>query len=413
MGNPFSDDSIALWRYGLISPLLFRDPSGKTLEELLQEAARIPYVKPDGSRCVLSAETLRKWLYRFRISGVAGLTNQERSDKGRSRIPEKLQETIRQSRTQHPRWTLQVLFDHLIKENAWDGKTPSTSALYRFCFNNNLQRDPHINQPPCRSFEFSSFGQLWIADFLHGPKVWDGKNKRKTYLHAIIDDASRYVVQAQFHFSEGVESMLADLQAAIRRFGIPQRFYSDNGSAYKTRHLKLVGARLKIHLPHTPPYKPSGRGKIERIFRTISDQFLTVYSFKTLNEINKGFNEWLANYHQTIHQSIDTTPLNLRLSIPDVCKKLPETTFFEPLFSMKRLCRVYRNGTVRIQRIEFEVPGRTVGEKVDVYFLPWDLSKIWYGEEFTPAVPLDKQLNARRFESPSHIFKKEIAHERE
>lgn len=413
MENPLKDDSIALWRYGLISPLLVRDPSGKTLEELLQEAGETSYVKLDGTITIVSPETLRKWLYRFRVSGLAGLENQERSDKGCSHIPEKLQETIRQCRVEHPRWTLQVIFDHLLKEGHWDGKSPSQSALYRFCYNQNLQRDPHLNQTPCKSFEFSAFGQLWIADFLHGPKLWHGSKKGKTYLHAIIDDASRYVVQAQFHLSEGVESMLADFKTAVRRFGIPQRFYSDNGSAYKSRHLKLVGARLKIHLPHTPPYRPQGRGKIERFFRTLSDQFLSVYSFKTLDEINKGLNEWLAKYHQTVHQSINATPLSRRLSILDECRKLPETTFMDPLFSMKRQCRVYKNGTIRIQRIEFEVPGCTVGERIDVYYLPWNLSKVWCGSEFTPVIPLDKYRNAQRFEAPQHIFKKEISHERE
>ena len=43
-------------------------------------------------------------------------------------------------------------------------------------------RDPHLNttetvQPFC----FEKFGQMWIADFMHGPKLWLGKKKRKSY----------------------------------------------------------------------------------------------------------------------------------------------------------------------------------------------------------------------------------------
>ena len=38
---------------------------------------------------------------------------------------------------------------------------------------------------------------------------------------------------------------------AIRRFDIPERVYTDNGSAFRSRHLAHVAAMLGIHPAHT------------------------------------------------------------------------------------------------------------------------------------------------------------------
>ena len=53
---------MALWRYGVISPLLHRDANSFLTGELLDHAAGQRYVHPNGSHIILSAETIRKWL---------------------------------------------------------------------------------------------------------------------------------------------------------------------------------------------------------------------------------------------------------------------------------------------------------------------------------------------------------------
>ena len=40
-----------------------------------------------------------------------------------------------------------------------------------------------------RRFAFQNAGELWMSDVMHGPKVRDGRSRRKTYLIAFIDDA--------------------------------------------------------------------------------------------------------------------------------------------------------------------------------------------------------------------------------
>ena len=53
------------------------------------------------------------------------------------------------------------------------------------------------------------------------------------------------------------------------------RHSTDNGSAFVDESLARTCARLGIRLTHSKPYRPQGRGKIERFFNTVTSQFLT------------------------------------------------------------------------------------------------------------------------------------------
>ena len=113
-----------------------------------------------------------------------------------------------------------------------------------------------------RRFAFDKANELWMSDVMHGPSVFaDGKRKRKTYLIATLDDATRVVPYAAFAMHENTAAFLPVLQTAILRRGIPKRLYVDNGSAYRSQHLALVCAKLGITLIHARPYQPQGKGR--------------------------------------------------------------------------------------------------------------------------------------------------------
>lgn len=402
MTTPVKTD-LAVWRYGIISRLLHRNEAEESLENELNRLAAQPFRKPDGTLVSFSPETIRKWLYRYRHGGLPALENAPRKNLGcHGSVPKIVKNRLFELRKEHPRWTLARILAHLVDEKLWDMVTPSRATLYRFATTANLHRDPHlVTEKPARAFAYQDFGQLWTADFLHGPKIRVNGQKRKTYLHAIIDDATRYVVHAGFFFAEDTEVMMQELMAAVKIHGKPIRFYTDNGACYASHHLKFVCANLGIHLIHTPPGKPRGRGKIERYFRRVRDQFLDGETpvARTLDGINKAFQQWLGLYHKTVHISLGVSPLQKRLSRGSVCRLLPETVDIEPLFRMKRRCRVYLNSTIRLKKRSFEVVDTLPGQRVDVWFMPWDISQVWYGPEMKPAKPVDVHHNARKTRS--------------
>jgi transposase InsO family protein len=395
-----TDPNIALWRFSIISPLLHRSDDDPALLRQLDELGKKSFIRPDGSPTQLSADTLRKWLYRYRSGGLKALENQVRKDKGRHEIPKPLADTLARLRSEHPKWTLTKVLERLLVTGIWNGIKPSRATLYRFAKANKLMKTQKSTNTVSRSFAFENFGQLWLADFMHGPSLRDGRRLKKAILHVIIDDATRYVVSARFYFKETVEVLITEMMVAVRRYGICQRFYTDNGPCYASSHLKIVCARLGIHLVHTPPYRPQGRGKVERFFRTIRDQFLGDQIADRIDDINRDLNQYLTEYHQRIHSSLKISPLQKRLSGQNACRRLPEVTDIRNLFCMQRKCRVYNDTTIRLNNRIFEVPDAVPGTTVCVFYLPWDLTWIFYGNHMKPARPANKTRNAKRFEHP-------------
>ena len=105
-----------------------------------------------------------------------------------------------------------------------------------------------------RLLAFRDAGELWMSDVMHGPKVRHGRSRRKTYLIAFIDDATRVVPFAAFATAENTQAFLPVFRNALIRRGLPQRLYVDNGASYRSRQLALVCARLGIALIHARPY---------------------------------------------------------------------------------------------------------------------------------------------------------------
>lgn len=398
--HPHPVETAALWRYGLISELLHASGDGLTLAERLNAAAERTWNHPTQGLIRLKADTLRHWLYRYKKNGLSGLEDRPRRDKGQSQVPKPIAERFATLRNTHPHATTERLLDLMIAEGAWNAVGPSRSALYRLAEFKGLKRKrvgAAVVQE-AHAFAFEAFGKMWTADFLHGPKVRDGRNMKKTYLLAILDDATRFVVYAKFGWSEGTGTLIDGLSLAIRRFGIPERFYSDNGSAFRSRHLALVAAKLGMVLPHTPAYRPQGRGKVERFFRTVRDQCLTGLTPTSLETLQEAFTNWLDTYHHRIHNGIGCSPMNKRLAAPKVTRTLPDVAQLDMFFGMQERRKIHRNGTIHLNGKVFDIKGALPGSIVDVCYLPWDLSVIHVGPEKLPAKPVDLLKNAKRHE---------------
>ena len=165
-------------------------------------------------------------------------------------------------------------------------------------------------------FEKPHANDLWVMDFMHGPKVPLGRRRRKTYLAAAIDDHSRFLTLARFYTRKNFAVVVSALQKAFARHGLPQILYCDNGSAFSSKQLTLACARLGVALVHSKPYDSPSRGKIERWFRTLRQGFLSLLDLEalTLDDLNARLSQWLEqDYHRRRHSSICETPLECYL----------------------------------------------------------------------------------------------------
>ncbi len=65
---------------------------------------------------------------------------------------------------------------------------------------------------------------------------------------------------------------------AVAARGLPGTAYVDNGACFVDETIAVTCAKLGIRITHSPPYRPEGRGKIERFFETVRGQFLVEIS---------------------------------------------------------------------------------------------------------------------------------------
>jgi transposase InsO family protein len=103
----------------------------------------------------------------------------------------------------------------------------------------------------------------------------------------MLDDNSRFVVALEAMHSERETDMLGLLCRAVRRHGLPDALYLDNGSTYSGDTLRIGCERLGITLIHARPYSPEARGKMERFWRTLREGLLDhMGSISSLHDVN-------------------------------------------------------------------------------------------------------------------------------
>ena len=371
-------DKIALFRYGLIAPLVLETlPRGELTRRAQQIASRL-YDIPHSTRRQVSVDTLLEWTLRYRRNGLSALTPQPRKDIGQQRViaPETAT-LIERLKRENPHRTGTMLLRDLPK----DAISPAT--LYRFLRARGLTERQllvdTINAHSHKKYEAEYANQIWQSDMLFGPWVQrPGGGKRQVFLQATLDDASRLIPHAQFYANQGLDSFLHCLRESITARGLPIRLYMDNAKIYRSPQLARIAASIGILIIHTPPYQPEGRGKIERFFRSVREQFLASLDTKamlSLDQLNERLGHWLETvYHLREHSSLQTTPLLRWQRDIDQVRQLPPATDMRRLFFHRVDRLVRRDSTFLLRNRFFEAPPQLAGKRIEVRFDPLDLT---------------------------------------
>src|SRR5205807_7695030 len=100
--------------------------------------------------------------------------------------------------------------------------------------------------------------------------------------------------------------------------------------------LARIAASLGILIVHSRPYQPEGRGKIERFFRTLREQFLANLDPKhalSLEELNDRLWIWIERvYHRSEHSALGSTPLERWPRDIEQIRQPSPATYLRPLF---------------------------------------------------------------------------------
>jgi transposase InsO family protein len=395
----------ALFRYGLIASLVIeRLPRGELTRRAQQIAART-YDIPHSKRTGVCVDTLLDWALRYRNGGFEALAPKPRQDRGQSRtVTPQLASLIERLKRENPHRTGTTLLRELALSSGQDRPAMSASTLYRFLKQHGLSEKQLLAPPAHKKFEAELSNQIWQADMLFGPWVRRGNDggRMQVFLHATLDDASRLIPHAQFYASQGLDAALDCLRHAVSARGIPIRLYMDNGKIYRSPQLARIAASLGTLIVHSRPYQPEGRGKVERWFRTVREQFLANLDPKhvlCLEELNDRLWIWIERaYHCSQHSALGSTPLARWQRDIEQIRQLPPATDLRRLF-FHRLDRVVRrDSTFLLHNRLYEAPPHLAGQRVEVRFDPLDAAEveIWFqGQLETSARPVDPVINGQ------------------
>ncbi len=395
------DDRIAIFKYGLIAPVINDRSINKT--RYFKNIAKIEYEFPGkADRVRFSYKTYKKWLQMYNKYGYEGLKPSSREDKGKSRKIEKsIQKQIRDLCAEYNFKTISNLYRCMIAEKIIEPEMFTEVTLRNFLKANNIHFGSQ-DKKPRKAFEAPHINILWTTDFMHGPYVRAGKKKMKSYLCAIIDDHARLITGAAFYTSESSLSLEKTLKDAVLTYGVPQKLYCDNGKVFVSGYLNMVCAKLGIALIHSKPYDSPSRGKIERFFRTVRDMFIPNIAYDstlTIDMLNDQFWKWLnEQYHRNLHRSIQTAPIDRYLNdIPNVKIREIEPGEADQYFYHTIYRQVKNDSTVAVDNTLYEAPVKYIGKKIEIRFpldSPQDLRIFENNRQSALLKKLDKHLNS-------------------
>ena len=379
---------VAQFRFALIAPViqgLYPDASATAYYKRVTAS---PLTLPDGSTVTYSYKTLEKWKSQYSIGGLDALMPGTRSDKG---IPRALNEDaiaeIYRIKEEHPRMNATQIYTHLVRES-FIPATVSVDSVQRFIRHNDLKsaRDPNLRDR--KAFEEDEFGKIWQADTRYLPHITEDGTSRRVYCIMIIDDHSRLLAGGELFYNDNACNFQKVLKDAIATYGIPDKLYVDNGCSYSNAQLSMICVSLGILLLHTRVRDGASKGKVERHFRTLKERWLytlDINKITSLSQFNGMLKDYMRDYNTTFHRGIDTIPLERYQASKDHPRKPESRQWLDDCFYNRITRKVRKDSTISIDRVCYDVPMQFISAKVEVRYLPDDMTSAYIlfdGEKF-------------------------------
>ncbi|MGC3998053.1 MAG: DDE-type integrase/transposase/recombinase [Anaeromyxobacter sp.] len=402
-------EAVARFRAELVGALTRRDLDHGQLRAVLR-ALSAERFRPPGAEVTktISFTTLERWFYAYKRGGLDALRPAPRGDRGHGRELSPDQRTLLLDiRREHPSASVPLILRTLVADGRLQRDAVSESTIRRLYQANGLDRVPLRDGAGERvrlRWQAAEPGALWHADVCHGPALTIGGQSRPLRIHALLDDASRYILAIEARHTEREADMLQLLVKALRRHGAPDVLYLDNGSTYTGEVLRTACPRLGIALVHAQPYDAPARGKMERFWRTLREGCLDhLPPMASLHDVEVRLLAFVdRHYHVAPHASLmGRSPGTVYAARTRLADTLDEAKLREALTVRERR-RVRRDTTVSVMGKDWELDqGFLTGRVVTLAYslldgAPW----IEHEGRRLDLHPVDPVANARRKRLP-------------
>lgn len=251
-------NQIALFRYGVISPLVTNISNYKNKKKFFRDASEKEYINQKGENIRISDKSIETWYYSYMKFGFDALKPKVRNDLGRIRkLDDDLISIINHYVINHPRMPSAQIYKDMIANCYITYNDISVSTINRYV--KRLKENKLIvNDEEKRRYEAEHINDIWCCDTTYTVKLTVDGVKKWLYVIAIIDDASRMIVGTDAFFNDNYVNFLKVLKSAVTKYGKPKLLNLDNGAPYKNNQLELLAARVGISLVHNRPFRPVG-----------------------------------------------------------------------------------------------------------------------------------------------------------
>jgi transposase InsO family protein len=392
---------------------------GRTRHERIHTVAAMTFLDEQGHSRRFTWRTIQTWFYRYKNHGITGMTPQPRRDKGQVRkvTPEELLEAINAARPhfRNAHTNKRAIYRFCIEKGLLQRDRIAQTTFYRFVRAYDLLAPDTDDHKQRLAFSMPHANQLWQADTMFGPFCDAGPSpgsRKQAKLIAFIDDASRVLCHGEFFFEENVDTLMKALRAAFYKRGVPEQLLVDNGSIYCSQEITLVCARVGCVLRHTAVRDAAAKGKIERFFRRVRDQFLVrTLDLSSLDALNRQFTQWVEHeYNATEHDALGMKPID-RFGI-DLCRVrfLAPSEHSDELFFAEADRKVKKDNTFSFHGRRYEAPAALHDKPIQLRYdrrgsdtAPSPTVIVYHkGQRIGPARLLDAVANGlrRRKEQP-------------
>lgn len=135
--------------------------------------------------------------------------------------------------------------------------------------------------------------EVWSMDFM-ADRLGDDRQFR---LLNFLDDFNREGLGIEIDFSLPAERVVRALNQIIEWRGAPGTIRVDNGPEYISGTLMEWAENKGITFSHIQPGKPQQNAYVERYNRTVRHEWLDLYIFDSIEEVQQIATEWLWSYN--------------------------------------------------------------------------------------------------------------------
>ncbi|MFH1464055.1 MAG: hypothetical protein ABIO70_06700 [Pseudomonadota bacterium] len=404
---PHPPSNEAVFRYVVVSRVLIRVRGGQKQADAVRAVAAEAHLTLGGAHRLVGKRTIYRWLGAYREDGLEGLETKPRPRSDSSPVlSDRFLGFMREQKQADPkagfpeiirRAQLLGVFEpseHVDRGTVWRAAKRMGLETRR------LRSHKYAKDADVRRFAYANRMQMMLAD---GKHFRAGEARAKRVALFFLDDASRYGLDVVVGTSENAALFLRGLYGTVRRHGLMDAVFLDNGPGFIALDTIAAVAKLDAHwITGTAGYAP-GHGKIEKFNQTALADVLRYLAGNPEVDPDCGALElrlrhWLREvYNHTPHDGLggDITPAQCWDADERPLRFPEDDADLRRRFVVWEDRLVSKDNVISFDGVSYEIPLGHRGDKIQLHrhLLDRTLSMVHDGR-LVRLAPVDPVANA-------------------